>query len=130
MTDDLPFYAPGAHASTPPRVAKPGEEVWRLQNDEGWIVTCELRNDARAGLGWDVQLLEDGELVFSRRCPVEAGARFTTECFRQGLCARGIHRLDPHRHQSRPRLKTRNARKSATSSRAARRWDFRRSIYR
>ena len=83
MADDLPFYAPRHHTTVPQRSPKPGEEVWRLKNDQGRIVTCELRDDSRVGLGWDVQLLHDGKLVFSKRWPFEEGARWVAQCFRQ-----------------------------------------------
>jgi hypothetical protein len=46
-------------------------------------VICELQDDTRAGLGWEVQLIENAELVFSKRCAREDDARFYAECFRQ-----------------------------------------------
>lgn len=39
------------------------------------VLTCELRDDDRAGAGFDVQLLEDGELLVSRRCATATVAR-------------------------------------------------------
>jgi hypothetical protein len=62
--------------------------VWRLYKERR-TQTCELRNDERAGFGWDVQLLEDGELLFSRRCANEEGARFVAACFRQDCLRAG-----------------------------------------
>jgi len=53
------------------------------------VQTCELRNDSKAGAGWDVMVLEDGEPVFSRRCVDEKGARFVAESFRQDLVRTG-----------------------------------------
>src|SRR2546425_12184882 len=48
------------------RTARAGEEVWQLRKD-GRVLTCALRNDD--GVEVDVQLLEGGELLVSRRCP-------------------------------------------------------------
>jgi hypothetical protein len=70
MADDQPpFYSPN-RGPAPSRQPKPGEQVWRLQHD-GRVQSCELRDDSKAGAGWDVQLFEDGELLFSRRCADE-----------------------------------------------------------
>lgn len=41
--------------------------------------SCELRDNSRAGAGWDVMLLEAGEPLFSRRCVDEAFARRVAE---------------------------------------------------
>jgi hypothetical protein len=87
MADDTPFYSPD-RGPAPPRQPKPGEEVWRLQHD-GRVQACELRNDSKAGAGWDVMILEDGEPLFSRRCADERGARFVAESFRQDLLRTG-----------------------------------------
>ena len=48
------------HNSTlpPARQPKPGEEVWRLRDSTGRVQFCELRNNARAGAGWGVMLLD------------------------------------------------------------------------
>jgi hypothetical protein len=72
----------------PPRQPKPGEEVWRLHH-AGRTQSCELRNDSKAGAGWDVMVLEDGEPLFSRRCADERSARFVAESFRQDLVRTG-----------------------------------------
>jgi hypothetical protein len=72
-----------------PRQPKPGEEVWRLQR-KGRVVTCDLRNDTPAGLGWDVRLFEDGELLFSKRCPDAHGALYTAQCFKQDYLRTGF----------------------------------------
>jgi hypothetical protein len=82
MSDEIPVYAPGHHRTIPPRTPQPGEEVWRLRQ-AGRTQSCELRDDSRAGLGRDVQLLEDGEVLFSRRCDNEDAARYVAACFRQ-----------------------------------------------
>jgi hypothetical protein len=75
----------------PPRQPRPGEEVWRLQGG-AHLVVCELRNDSSAGLGWDVQILQDGELLHSQRAIHEDGARFTAECFREDYMRAGFGR--------------------------------------
>ena len=50
-----------------PRQRQPGLEVWRLRDPEGvHVQSCELRDDSKAGGGWDVTMLQDGELLFSR----------------------------------------------------------------
>jgi hypothetical protein len=59
-----------------------GEECWRVTKD-GRVLSCELRNEDRLGFGWDVVILQDGELSFSRRCADAAGARFVAEALRQ-----------------------------------------------
>ena len=87
MSDDAPFYSPNCPPSAP-RQPKPGEEVWRLQHD-GRVQFCELRDDSKAGAGWDVMVLEDGEPLFSRRYVDERGARFVAESFRQDLLRTG-----------------------------------------
>ena len=40
---------------------------------------CILRNDSKAGAGWDVLLLEGDELLFSKRCATEAEARYAAQ---------------------------------------------------
>jgi hypothetical protein len=57
-----PFYSPN-RGPAPPRQPKPGEEIWRLRQGEH-VQTCELRNDSKAGAGWDVMVLENGEPLF------------------------------------------------------------------
>jgi hypothetical protein len=71
-----------------PRQRQPGEEVWRLRHGDR-VQSCELRNDSKAGAGWDVMVLKDGEPLFSRRCADERGARFVAESFRQNLLRTG-----------------------------------------
>ena len=88
MSDDAPFYSPNRPPPAP-RQPKPGEEVWwRLQHD-GRVQTCEIRDDSKAGAGWDVMILEDSEPFFSRRCVDEKGARCVAESFRQDLLRTG-----------------------------------------
>lgn len=87
MSDEEPFYAPFKKPA-PPREPKPGLEVWRLRRGER-VMTCELRDDDRASAGFDVQLLEAGELLASRRCVNVEGARFVAESYRQDLLRTG-----------------------------------------
>jgi hypothetical protein len=87
MDESTPFYAPN-HRVGIPRQRTPGVEAWRLHHD-GHVQTCELRDDSRAGAGWDVMVLEDDEPLFSRRCVDEQGARYVAESFRQDLLRTG-----------------------------------------
>jgi len=67
-----------------PRQPKPGEEVWRLRDrDTGRVQTCELRDHSRAGAGWEVQTIEAGEILVSRRCENEREARYVAEAARK-----------------------------------------------
>ena len=72
-----------------PRQRQPGEEVWRLGHPDGRVQSCELRDDSKAGAGWDVMLLEDGEPLFSRRCADERGARYVAQSFKQDTVRAG-----------------------------------------
>jgi hypothetical protein len=47
------------------------------------VQSCELRDDSKFGAGWDVQVLENGELLFSKRCVDERGARYVAESFKK-----------------------------------------------
>jgi len=77
MSDDRYSDNPFVHNArpTPKRQPRPGEEVWRLRNDAGRVQSCELRDDSRSGAGWDLCVLEDGEILFSRRCANREQAR-------------------------------------------------------
>ena len=66
-----------------PRTRQPGEEVWRLHHPSGRVQSCELRDDSKAGAGWDCLVLEDDEPLFSRRCAHEAEARYVANAFKQ-----------------------------------------------
>ena len=79
MSDEIPWYAPGHHREGIPRERIPGEEVWRLDGN-GKVHTCELFDQSRAGAGWDVMVLSDGEPIMSRRCETEVLARFVANC--------------------------------------------------
>jgi hypothetical protein len=59
-----------------------GDEIWRLRKRDR-VITCELLNDTRAGRGWEVQLLENGKVLFSKRCAREGDARCYAAYFRQ-----------------------------------------------
>jgi hypothetical protein len=87
MSDDQPFYSPDREPR-PPRQPQPGEQVWRLRNGDR-VQSCELRDDSKAGAGWDVQVFEHDEPLFSRRCVDERGARFVAEFFKQDLLRTG-----------------------------------------
>jgi hypothetical protein len=78
MNDD--WISPD-HRPAPPVPRASGEEAWRVTKD-GRVLSCELRNDARAGAGWDVVIRQDGELSFSRRCADEQGARYVANALR------------------------------------------------
>jgi hypothetical protein len=84
MSDETPFYSPDRRPA-PPRQPKPGEQVWCLRKD-GRIQTCELRDDSKVGAGWDVLVLEGRELIFSRRCADEKGARFVAARSKATCC--------------------------------------------
>jgi hypothetical protein len=67
-----------------PRPPKPGEEVWRLlDNETGRVQSCELRDNSRAGAGWEVQILAAGEILVSRQCASEREARYVAEAARK-----------------------------------------------
>jgi hypothetical protein len=67
----------------PPRQPRPGEEVWCLRRPDGRVQTCEIRDDTKAGAGWDVLLLENDEPLFSRRCAFESEARYVAKVFKE-----------------------------------------------
>ena len=87
--DEIPWYAPGHHRVWISRQRQPGEEVWRLRHPDGRMQSCELRDDSKAGAGWDVMILQDGEPLFSRRCAGERGARYVAESFRKDTARAG-----------------------------------------
>jgi hypothetical protein len=47
------------------------------------VQTCELRDNSRAGAGWEVQILEAGEILVSRQCASEREARYVSEAARK-----------------------------------------------
>jgi hypothetical protein len=75
------FYSPNYRP--PPRDPKPGEPLWSLQKDEHtW--SAELR-DHGAGVGVEVQILCDGELVSGRRFDLRELATRWAEQERQAI---------------------------------------------
>jgi len=84
MRDDDWFKPHPDRPAALPRQPKPGEEVWRLRDsDTGRVQTCELRDNSRAGAGWEVQIIEAGEILVSRRCENEREARYVAEAARK-----------------------------------------------
>jgi len=79
MNDD--WISPD-HRPAPPQRRTPGEAVWSVTKD-GRTIACELRNEERIGAGWDVVIVQDDELSFSRRCANEATARFVATALRE-----------------------------------------------
>ncbi len=78
-----------------PRQPQPGDEVWRLRDNEtGRVQTCELRDNSRAGAGWEVQILEAGEILVSRRCEKEREARYVAEAARKDSLRTGSTPVD------------------------------------
>jgi hypothetical protein len=47
------------------------------------VQTCELRDNSRAGAGWEVQILEAVEILVSRQCANEREARYVAEAARK-----------------------------------------------
>ena len=74
--EDMLHNAPKA----PPRQAKPGAEVWRLRDDTGRVQSCELRDNSRAGAGWEVQILEPGEILVSPSVCERTGSAIRRRC--------------------------------------------------
>ena len=90
LPDEIPWFAPGHHSVGLPRQLQPSEEVWRLRDPGGvHVLSCELRDDSKAGAGWDVMMLQDGEPLFSRRCVDERGARYVAQSFKQDTARAG-----------------------------------------
>ena len=72
MADDA-WYSPNREPA-PPRQPTPGVKVWELRNGDH-VARCELRDDERQSAGVDVVLLEDGDVLLSKRCMTADGAR-------------------------------------------------------
>jgi hypothetical protein len=72
-----------------PRDNRGRSRSWRLHHPEGRVQSCELRDNTRAGAGWDVMLLENGEPLFSRQCENETIARYVAEAAKQDLLRTG-----------------------------------------
>jgi hypothetical protein len=89
MGDD-DWYKPHPHRASPlPRQPRPGTEVWRLHGRDGRVQSCVIRDDSRAGAGWDVMQLENGEPLFSCRCGSERMARDVAEAVKKDLLRYG-----------------------------------------
>ena len=80
MSDDEAFYRP-TRKPPPKRVASPGFKQCELRQGNR-VLTCELRDDDRAGAGVGVQLLEDRELLASDRCVTADAARYIAQSFK------------------------------------------------
>jgi hypothetical protein len=80
VADDIPFYAPDH--KIPKRVATPGFKLWELRQGDR-VLTCEIRDNESVRAGVDVQLLEDGELLVSRRCATGDAARYIADSFKK-----------------------------------------------
>jgi len=80
MPDDTPWFAPDH--KIPKRAATPGFKLWELRHGDR-VLTCELRDNDAVGAGVDVQLLEDGELLVSRRCITGDAARCIADSLRK-----------------------------------------------
>jgi len=66
------------------RQAPASEEVWRLREiATDRIQSCELRDDTKAGGGWEVQILVNGEPLFSRHCGDEWTAWFLAQAIKR-----------------------------------------------
>lgn len=50
---------------------------------------CEFRDDERTGAGVDVQILEDGELLLSKRCITCDMARYVAQAFKNDHLRQG-----------------------------------------
>jgi hypothetical protein len=89
VTDDCaPFYAPNRKPQAE-RTPSPGVEVWRLQKD-GHVLICELRDDEKAGGGFDVQILyPDRWPLFTQRCVTRDGAQFVAMSYRRDFMRDG-----------------------------------------
>lgn len=81
--DNAPWFSPKHKPAGIPRQRYAGEEVWRLHDHTGQIMSCELRDQSTVDAGWDVLESLRGEPLFSRRCSDQQEARFVAEAIRQ-----------------------------------------------
>jgi hypothetical protein len=88
-SDDSPFAQPAAPQRQSPRI-----ERWRLQK-AGRVVSCEIWNDTAKGGGWDVRLLEQGELGWSKRCQSYEEAHSVADRWRQDYVTAGYDSTTP-----------------------------------
>jgi hypothetical protein len=90
MTDNDWYKPHPDRRAPPPRQPKPSEEVWHLRDsDTGRVQSCELRDNSRAGAGWEVQILEGAEILVARRCADEPEARFIAKAAKKDLLRTG-----------------------------------------
>ena len=84
MRDD-DWYKPHPNRPVPPpRQPRPGREIWRLKDPaSGRVQSCQIRDDTRAGGGFDVLMLEGDGFVFSRRYETERHARYVADVIKQ-----------------------------------------------
>jgi len=69
------------HGAPPPapRQPKPGEEIWRVRTPEGDVHSCELRDHSPQGGAWELQILQNTEILVCRQCENEQHARRVAE---------------------------------------------------
>jgi hypothetical protein len=80
--DEKPWFSPDHKPKGIPRQRRVGVEVWRLSLGNR-IQTCEISDDREQAAGFDVALLEGGELFLSLRCTTIEEARFVANAFRR-----------------------------------------------
>ena len=80
MNDD--WIAPDHRRAVPTPSAR-AEEVWRLYKG-GRVLSCALRDESASGAGWEVLVLEDGRLRFSRLFRDEPRARIGIHALKRG----------------------------------------------
>ena len=57
-------------------------------------LSLELRDDERGGAGIDVQLLEDDEILLSKRCLTREAAEYVAKAFKQDYMRQGWAEVD------------------------------------
>jgi hypothetical protein len=80
MSEDQPWYAPNRRIGIP-RQRVPGFKLWELRDGGAHVVTCGLGGDEQGGAGIDVQLLEDDEILLSKRCLTREAAEYVAKAF-------------------------------------------------
>jgi hypothetical protein len=88
MSENQPWYAPNRRIGIP-RLRVPGFKLWELHDGGVHVATCELRDDEQGGAGIDVQLLEDDEILLSKRCLTREAAEYVAEAFKQDYVRQG-----------------------------------------
>jgi hypothetical protein len=77
-----------ARAKAESGAPSPGFRQWELRSGDRALVR-EFRNDSSAGAGVDVQLIENGELLLSKRCIRGDVARYVAEAFKNDHLRQG-----------------------------------------